>query len=114
MGKGIHQRNFLKCLALAPATLPTAPVGAIRQEDWKLIEFFEDGRSELYNSADDIGGQNKLTPAMPHKANELHHLLRAWRKFLHASVPTKRNPKYSPNFETGNDHKKRAPRNKGE
>src|SRR5262249_45669269 len=31
------------------------PYSAIRQGDWKLIEFYEDSRVELYNLKDDIG-----------------------------------------------------------
>ena len=114
MSKGIHQRDLLKCLALTPATLPTAPVGAIRQGDWKLIEFFEDGRSELYNLAEDIGEQPNLAAAMPRRTNELHQMARAWRESLHAPVPTKRDPKYSPDPETGNSQARRVAQNKDE
>ncbi len=33
------------------------PGSSIRAGDWKLIEFFEDGRIELYNLRDDIRGR---------------------------------------------------------
>ncbi len=37
----------------------------MRAGDWKLIEFFEDGRLELYNLADDIGEERNLAGAEP-------------------------------------------------
>ena len=38
----------------------TTPVSAIRSGDWKLLEFFEDGRLELYNLRQDVGEKNNL------------------------------------------------------
>lgn len=74
----------------------TTPAGAVRQQDFKLIEFFEDGRLELYNLKDDIGEKNNLAAKMPDKVKELHKLLVDWRKSVGAPVPTERNPKYDP------------------
>ena len=74
----------------------TTPAGAIRSGDYKLIEFFEDNRIELYNLKEDIGEQNNLTEKMPAKAKELHDLLREWRKSINAPVPKTPNPKYNP------------------
>ena len=74
----------------------TTPAGAVQAGDWKLIEFFEDGRVELYHLADDIGEKNDLAAKRPEKTRELHGLLKAWRKDVHAPVPTKRNPDYDP------------------
>ncbi|MHC4216791.1 MAG: sulfatase-like hydrolase/transferase [Planctomycetota bacterium] len=85
-----------------PAYLParggfrTTPAGAIRSGDYKLIEFFEDNRIELYNLKDDIGEQNNLAEKIPAKARELHDLLRDWRKSVKAPVPKTPNPKYKP------------------
>jgi len=75
----------------------TTPAGAVRQWDWKLIEFFEDGKLELYNLKKDIGEKDNLAEKMPDKAKELHQLLVDWRKSVDAPVPTERNPKYDPN-----------------
>ncbi len=74
----------------------TTPAGAVRQGDWKLIEFFEDGKVELYNLKDDIGEKNDLARTMPAKTQELHRLLVKWRKSVNAPVPTERNPRYDP------------------
>jgi len=72
----------------------TSPVGSIRQDDWKLLEYFEDKHVELYNLRKDIGEENNLAERMPEKAEQLHKRLDAWRKAVDAQVPTP-NPKYS-------------------
>jgi arylsulfatase A-like enzyme len=64
------------------------PASAIRSGDWKLLEFFEDSRVELYNLRDDLGETNNLATSQPAKANELREKLIAWRKKLHAPMPT--------------------------
>jgi len=74
----------------------TTPVGAIRKGDWKLIEFFEDGRLELYNLCDDIGEEWNLAGERPEKVTELHADLVAWRRRVDAPVPTEPNPEYRP------------------
>jgi len=74
----------------------TTPAGAVRQGDWKLIEFFEDGKIEMYNLKDDISEKNDLANVMPAKAKELHTLLVEWRKSVNAPVPTEKNPEYDP------------------
>jgi len=68
----------------------TAPVSAIRQGDWKLLEHFEDNHIELYNLSNDIGEQNDLANTMPEKAKELRMCLDAWRKAVDAQMPTKK------------------------
>jgi arylsulfatase A-like enzyme len=75
----------------------TTPAGAIRMGDWKLVEFFEDGKRELYNVAQDLSERTNLAAAMPEKAAELSAALVAWRKQVEAPVPTVPNPRYDPN-----------------
>ena len=62
-----------------------------------MIEFFEDGRLELYNLREDIGEKNNLVKTMPEKAKQLNRLLVRWRKSVNALVPTEKNPLYAPN-----------------
>ncbi len=81
-------------------TWRTTPGGVIRRGDWKLIEFFEDNRLELYNLADDIGEATDLAARMPDKTRELHDRLVAWRKAVNAPVPTEKNPKFDPSTRT--------------
>ncbi len=88
----------------------TTPAGAVRQGHWKLIEFFEDGKIELYNTKDDISEKNDLAKTRPEKANELHALLLNWRKSINAPVPSQKNPKYDPDARHVN--KKRGKRKK--
>ncbi|MFO1021280.1 MAG: sulfatase [Planctomycetales bacterium] len=66
----------------------TTPVGAIHAGDWKLLQFFEDNHVELYNLTDDIGEKHNLAAQSPEKAKELLTLLAAWRKEIHAAMPT--------------------------
>lgn len=67
----------------------TTPVGLIQAGDWKLMEYFEDGRLELYNLREDIGETNNLATARPDKTRELHAKMLAWRAATNAPMPTK-------------------------
>lgn len=71
------------------------PAGAIRLGDWKLIEFFEDNRRELYNLVEDIGEKRNLVRKEPERAARLAAMLKEWRTGIKASMPTI-NPLYNP------------------
>ena len=86
--------HFPAYLQGSGGTWRTTPAGAVRQGEWKLLEFFENGRLELYNLERDIGEKNNLARIAPEKTKELHNLLRNWRKSVNARVPTELNPKY--------------------
>lgn len=64
------------------------PYGAIREGDWKLIEFFEDNHIELYNLREDIGEKDNLAMKLPDKAKQLRGKLHAWRAKVGAQMPT--------------------------
>ena len=68
----------------------TTPVSAIRRGEWKLLEFLEDGRLELYNVVTDVGQTNNLAAAKADLAKELHAKLQAWRAEVKAPMPAKR------------------------
>jgi arylsulfatase A len=72
-----------------------APGGAIRMGDWKLIEFYEDGRLELFNLKDDPGETVNLVRKNAQKAREMHAKLRVWRTETNALMPDP-NPNYDP------------------
>ncbi|MFH1302850.1 MAG: sulfatase [Planctomycetota bacterium] len=74
----------------------TTPVSVIRQGDWKLLEFFEDGHLELYNTRLDIGETMNLLNSQPEKAKELSQTLQQWQKQVHAVIPSEPNPQYDP------------------
>ncbi len=65
-----------------------APGAAIRNGDWKLIEFFEDNHLELYNLKDDIGEQNNMAEMHPEIVKELREKLHAWQKDVDARFPS--------------------------
>ncbi len=69
------------------------PGAAIRDGDWKLIEFYHHEKIELYNLAEDIGEQKNLAASYPQKAVELRAKLVAWQKQLKAKMPLP-NPAY--------------------
>jgi len=71
------------------------PASAIRAGDFKLIEFFDTARLELYNLKDDPGETKDLASQMPDKARELHAMLKQWRNDVNAQMPQP-NPAYDP------------------
>ena len=73
----------------------TNPYGAIREGEFKLIEFYEDGRQELFNLAEDVNETTDLAGSQPQKAAELLEKLQAWREAVGAQMPTL-NPNYDP------------------
>jgi hypothetical protein len=68
----------------------------IVQGDWKLMEFFEDGRLELYDLGKDLGETNNLADTEPEKARELLGQLKAWRAEIGAAMPTPNDPSSAP------------------
>lgn len=72
-----------------------APNGVIRDGDWKLIEWYEDGALELYNIAGDISEKTNRAAQQPERVKELHAKLSAWRKEVGALMPTP-NPEFDP------------------
>lgn len=96
-GKGGRKReavywHFPGYLGAGTGSWRTTPVGVIRAGDWKLLEFFEDGRLELYHLKDDIGEKTNLAAKLPEKAKELHAKLGAWRKEVGAPMPAPNKP----------------------
>ena len=84
--------HFPGYLGAGQGTWRTTPGGAVRSGDWKLIEYFEDGRSELYNLRDDVGERNNLAARKPEQVAELRKQLSAWRDAVGAPMPTKNDP----------------------
>lgn len=65
----------------------TTPVSAVRAGDWKLLEYFEDGRRELFNLRLDPSEQTNVAERETAKAAELWLRLDAWRKEVGAQLP---------------------------
>jgi arylsulfatase A-like enzyme len=72
------------------------PGGAIRAGDFKLVEFYEDGRRELFDLKKDISESRNLIAEKPLIAENLAKRLDACRKVVGAKMPTP-SPDYLPN-----------------
>jgi hypothetical protein len=72
------------------------PGGAVRAGDYKLIEFFENGRRELFDLRRDPGEHRNLIAEKSDVARELADKLARWRDGVGAKMPTP-NPGYVPN-----------------
>jgi len=72
------------------------PASAIREGDWKLIEYIDgSGDVELYNLAQDIGESNNLADEKTGRVADLKKKLQAWRGETLARMPLP-NPSYKP------------------
>ena len=71
------------------------PGCSMRMGDFKLIEFFENGRLELYNLRDDISEDHNIADANPELVRRMHGMLVEWRESVQARIPEK-NPSFVP------------------
>ncbi len=71
------------------------PGSAVRDGDWKLIEFHQDGRRELYNLRTDVSETTNLAECEPAVVKRLAAELDSWRKRSGAVMPVK-NPNADP------------------
>ena len=65
------------------------PASAIRAGDWKLIQYYEDNRLELFNLKTDPAETKNLAASQSSKTKALRKKLDAWRKETDAKAPTK-------------------------
>ena len=82
-------QHFPGYLGSGPGLWRTTPVTILQRGDWKLMEYLEDGRLELYNLREDLGETRNLAAEKPELAAELHARLVAWRQEVNAPMPTK-------------------------
>jgi arylsulfatase A-like enzyme len=66
------------------------PGGAIRVDNMKLIEWFEDGSVELYDLNADVGERRDLAAERPEVAANLRQRLARWRASVGANMPKAR------------------------
>lgn len=74
----------------------TRPGSVIRSGKWKLHEYFEDGRLELYDLDEDTGERKNVASDHPEVAKKLHDQLKKWRAEIDAPVPAALNPEFDP------------------
>lgn len=68
-------------------SMGATPYSAIRDGDWRLVEFYEDDHAELYNLAEDGSETTDLAEEMPEKVKELRDKIAAWRERVGAQDP---------------------------
>ena len=72
------------------------PAGAIRERDWKLIEYLDGtGDIELYHISQDLSESNNLADERKGKVADLKKKLSDWRNEVLARIPVP-NPSYNP------------------
>lgn len=86
-GQGKLNRDFVAWHYPHYGNYHNPPAGAIRVGNWKLIEFFEDGRTELYDLAKDLSETHDLAAEQPAKVKELQGRLTVWQKTVGARLP---------------------------
>jgi arylsulfatase A-like enzyme len=69
------------------------PSAIIRDGDWKLIHYYEDGRDELYDLSQDEGEQRDLASSNSKQTKTMRDRLFEWLKQTGAHMPT-----VNPNF----------------
>ncbi|BBO33326.1 sulfatase [Lacipirellula parvula] len=73
----------------------TTPYAAVRRGDWRLVEFYDDHRVELYNLKDDPSERTNVAASSPELVKSLQDELHAWLGAVNAQMPTP-NPNYDP------------------
>ena len=77
-----------------PGPFRTTPASAIRDEQWKLIHFYETGTQELYNLKQDLSEQNNVASRHPEVVARLSRALTEWLTDTNAFLPSELNPNY--------------------
>ncbi len=71
------------------------PGSSVRHGQYKLIEFFEDHRLELYDLHNDLSETQDISGTQPQLTMALHKKLQAWRHSVEALIPQV-NPDFNP------------------
>lgn len=66
-----------------------SPCSAIRWKNYKLIEYFEDGRTELYDLSNDMSETMDISLKNSELTKSLQTKLNAWLNQVNAALPTK-------------------------
>ncbi len=81
-------QHFPGYLGAGAGTWRTTPVATVIMGNWKLMEFMEDGKLELYDLKADIGEAKNLSATDPDRATAMKEKLHAWQKAINAPMPT--------------------------
>lgn len=72
-----------------------APAAAVRDGEWKLVEWLEDDRAELFQLERDPSETLDVATTEPEVVDRLRERLKEWQRSVGATLPTP-NPKYDP------------------
>ena len=64
------------------------PSGAMRDDTWMLVEFYDDQMLELYDLSSDIRQTQNVAAQQPDRVAKMHAALAAWRKSVNAQGNT--------------------------
>jgi arylsulfatase A len=67
-----------------PHFLGGVSASAIRSGDWKLVEFLDAGKVELYDLAHDLSESHDLSSDQPKRAEKLRKQLDDWKRAVKA------------------------------
>ncbi|MBU3011321.1 sulfatase [Polaribacter vadi] len=70
------------------STYKNPPCSVIRKGDWKLIQFLNSGKVELYNLKEDLKEAENIADKNSNKATELLKELTEWRKVNNVPLPS--------------------------
>lgn len=65
----------------------TTPVSTVIGREWKMLEYLEDGRKELYRIDTDISESNDMAAEKPEVVKALSETLARWRTEIGAAMP---------------------------
>jgi arylsulfatase A len=71
------------------------PSGAMRDDHWMMIEYYDEEKAELYDLREDVGEGRDLVESQPERVSQMRAALAAWRREVHAQSNTP-NPDFDP------------------
>jgi len=71
------------------------PSGAVRDDHWMMVEYYDEEKAELYDLGEDIGEMRDLAGSQPERVSRMRAELAAWRREVHAQGNAP-NPDFDP------------------
>ena len=69
------------------STYKNPPCSIIRKDEWKLIQYLNDGQVEFYNLQKDLKEEYNLVDENPEIVSQLLNELITWRKINNVPLP---------------------------
>ncbi len=71
------------------------PTGAVRDGDWMMVEYYDEGKAELYDLRKDIRETRDQAESQPERVRRMREALADWRRAVKAQSNTP-NPNFDP------------------